>query len=196
MFMSSLSVSSADDSRIKSLAEVSNAKLVKKMKQLVDEMRSELSKAFETLEKQRKKKDLMRMNAIQSVLVSMKGLVRLSEQTLMRGSEASARGKREQVEHAYITIRVARDKMQELILQMRSTSGGNQYTNDDLGESEVEILNKPITIIGPKYAWDGSPITEASATPGVDPSNPPDESPIWEITDPSYKRPQTTSPLL
>ena len=192
----SVRASADNQPRVKSLSDLSNAQLSKRMQSLVGEMRTELTKAFETLEKQRKKKDLVRISAIQSVLVSMKGLVRLSEQTLMRGIEASANGKRNEVEHNFIIIRVARDKMQELVLQLRSTSGSNQYSGDELGESEVEILEKPITIIGPKYAWDGSPITEATATPGIDPSLPLGESPLWDVLVPGYKRPWTLSPIL
>ncbi len=197
LLLFSVRAAAADNQpRVKSLSGVSNTLLSKKMQSLVGEMRSELTKAFETLKKQRKKKDLVRISAIQSVIVSMKGLLRLSEQTLMRGIEASANGKRNEVEHNYMIIRVARDKMQELVLQLRSTSGNTQYSDDELGQSEVEILEKPITILGPKYAWDGSPITEATATPGIDPSLPLEESPLWDVLVPSYKRPWTLSPIL
>ena len=182
------------------LAEKSDQVLVREMDVLLLEMQESLDGAFKGLETAKTSQDLQRWVAIQSILTPMKGLVRLAQQAILRGKESSAKGDRSGLEAAFVTIKVARIKMRELEVQLR-TAGREGASTIEEGVEQVTVLSQPETILGPVYSPWGAPITEETRGSTTDPSNPQKSEPIWgdhpsggEL--PVYDEPPSASPFL
>jgi hypothetical protein len=182
------------------LSDKSDQALVREMDSLMSEMQGSLDTAFKGLQTAKSAQDVQRWVAIQSILTPMKGLVRLAQQAVLRGKESSAKGDRSGLEAAFVTIKVARIKMRELEIQLRTAGREGASTIED-GTEQVTILSQPLTILGPIYTPWGEPITENTRGSESDPTLPGKNEPIWgehpsggEL--PVYDEPPSASPFL
>ncbi len=182
------------------LSDKSDQALVREMDSLMSEMQDSLDTAFKGLQTEKSAQDVQRWVAIQSILTPMKGLVRLAQQAVLRGKESSAKGDRSGLEAAFVTIKVARIKMRELEIQLRTAGREGASTIED-GTEQVTILSQPRTILGPIYTPWGEPVTENTRGSESDPTLPGKNEPIWgdhpsggEL--PVYDEPPSASPFL
>ena len=126
--------------------------------------------------------------------------MRLAQQAVLRGKESAAKSDRPGLEAAFVTVRVARIKMRELEIQLR-TAGREGSSTIEEGEDQVTILAQPFTILGPEYTPWGAPITESTRGSRNDPGSAATDEPIWgdhpsggEL--PVYDEPPSASPFL
>jgi len=187
-------------SAVNELADHSDQRLIREMDVLIVEMQDSLDVAFKGLESAKGTQDVQRWLAIQSILTPMKGLVRLAQQAVLRGKESSAKGDRNGLEAAFVTIKVARAKMRELEIQLRTAGREGASTIED-GKEQVTVLSQPLTILGPGYTPWGAPLTEVTRGSEGDPGIPDSDEPIWgdhpsggEL--PVYDEPPSASPFL
>ena len=141
----------------------SDAGLLKEMKVWTNTMRSQLEDAFKVLEESKAARSFQRIELIQEAITAMKGLVRLAEQNLLAGQEATVKGDRKTLEQTWLTVKVAAAKMKELLVQVRTEGKGVGAQAVEEGESQVQVTSQTAALtvgsqtLGSDYGDDGSP---------------------------------------
>lgn len=141
----------------------SDAGLLKEMKVWTSTMRSQLEDAFKVLEESKAARSFQRIELIQEAITAMKGLVRLAEQNLLAGQEATVKGDRKTLEQTWLTVKVAAAKMKELLVQVRTEGKGVGAQAVEEGESQVQVTSQTAALtvgsqtLGSDYGDDGAP---------------------------------------
>ena len=115
---------------------LSGPQQVTKGEKLVQKMKDHLRKGFQLLEQARSEKDIVKLNAINEKLSSMKGLLKISEAAFVALQEAVARRDKETADHEYTKIAIASQKVEGLALEAEGAVGDSlHYT----GDTRVEV---------------------------------------------------------
>ena len=155
----------------------SDAGLLKEMKLWTNTMRTQLEDAFKVLEESKAARSFQRIELIQEAITAMKGLVRLAEQNLVAGQEATIKGDRKTLEQTWLTVKVAAAKMKELLVQVRTEGKGVGAQAVEEGESQVQITSQTAALtqgsqtLGADYGDDGA-VAESSQGQAVSGTSP------------------------
>ena len=103
----------------------------------VQDMNGTVRDVLDSLASARKANDFARMNCIGTALSSIKGLLRISDQNAMSLRERVIARDRPGAEHEYVKMRIALQKVGELLAQARSCGGPSGDTVFE-GEAVVE----------------------------------------------------------
>ena len=150
---------------------------------LVQRMKDHLRRGFELLEKARTEKDIVKLNAINEKLSSMKGLLKISEAAFVALQEAGARRDKETADHEYTKIAIAAQKVDALAIEAEGAVGDSlHYT----GDTRVEVTAEGFAAEGdvgtsgagadvPAGAGAGASGAAAGIAGGYDTQNIPDD---------------------
>ncbi len=103
----------------------------------VQDMNLTVREVLDSLASARKANDFARMNCIGTSLSSIKGLLRISDQNALSLRERVIARDRPGAEHEFVKMRIARQKVGELMSQARSCGGPSGDTVFE-GEAVVE----------------------------------------------------------
>ena len=138
----------------------------------VDRMRTLVVDTMGALEAARSGQNLAAINCLNSALGPMKGLLRLAEQTYLALAEAASRKDAGQVEHEYVKVAIAYNKVEELHGQAQGCGGPElgivgdgivdrqKFIDDDVPDVDsatmpyVPINDHPPPSASPFYATD------------------------------------------
>jgi hypothetical protein len=121
---------------LEEVRKLTNSEKIDMSKKLMSEMKSELSKVLGILANANKEKDVMKINAVNRSLQSIKGLLRIAEQAEMAMQEAIASGEQDTAAHEFHKIFIAHMKIQELSLEAEQSVGQAAF---DVGSTTVEV---------------------------------------------------------
>ena len=161
---------------------------VAKAETLVQKMKDHLRKGFQLLEQARNEKDIVKLNAINEKLSSMKGLLKISEAAFVALQEAVARRDKETADHEYTKIAIAAQKVETLALEAEGAVGDSlHYT----GDTRVEVTAEGMAAEGdvptggagadvPAGAGAGAAGAAANIAGGASTQNTPSDQPEQE----------------
>lgn len=146
-------------------SKVPDPQKLKTSAEAVGRMRSALKDVLQKLEEARNSKDVIKLNCVNEKLTSIKGLLRISEQSDVALQEAVARKETSSGEHEFTKVTMARSKVDQLRAEAEECIGQLAFRTDENLSVEVEV---------PDYL-PGDP-TETE-TPTVVQTSPPPASP-------------------
>ena len=151
---------------------------------LLQKMKDSLRRGFRLLEQARSEKDIVKLNAIDEILSSMKGLLKVSEAAYVALQEAVARKDRETADHEYTKIAIAAQKIEALAVQAEGAVGGQLVQS---GQTELDVTAEGMAPEGdvptggagadiPAGAGAGAAGAAAAIAGGGETQTPPDDS--------------------
>jgi hypothetical protein len=115
---------------------LSGAQQIDRAEELLKRMRDQLRRGFQLLEQARGEKDIVKLNAINETLSSMKGLFKVSEGAFVALQEAAARKDKETADHEFTKIAIAAQKIDGLALDAEGVVGDTLHRS---GQTRVEV---------------------------------------------------------
>lgn len=151
-------IPSSDALRPEALKAMTLEQLLEEGENLIQDMNSMVSSVLDTMQSARAEKDFERMNNIGTVLSNMKALLRVSGQNAVTLREQVINRDRNGSQHEYVKIRIAHQRVRELLEQARSVGGpsadvifegapivernfDSDLPGDDIQDALVEIVN-------------------------------------------------------
>jgi hypothetical protein len=162
--------------------QVPVAKFVEKSSDYLVEMRAGLSKGLDLLKEAREEKDALRLQCVNDKITSMKGVLRISEDSSISLQEAMATRATEKARYEFNKIRTSRNKMAELVTAAQNCVGAEATF---VGDPEVLVeIDPDVVIDDPYYGVDDpfyTPEDSLSTPPsdGVGSDEPPDLRPPY-----------------
>ncbi|RMG16514.1 MAG: hypothetical protein D6729_10770 [Deltaproteobacteria bacterium] len=121
------------------LERLSPKEMVDKAELYVEEMREILKEVLRVLEDAREEKDLVKLNCVNEKLTQVKGLLRVSENSLIGLQEAVAKQDPDEAQHQYAKIAIARENSSKLRAEAEECIGQLAFVIDEDTIVDVEI---------------------------------------------------------
>ncbi len=119
--------------------KMSTNEQAKKAESQLGGMKAMLQASFDALQRARAEQDINKLNCVNESLSAIKGLMRLSEQNYVALQEAIAKKDDKGVEHEYVKISIAYNKIAELEGRVKSC-GGPATTGDVDGKPTIDRI--------------------------------------------------------
>ena len=134
----------------------------------LDEMRQVLSRVLEIHQQARESRDVVKLNCVNEKLISVKGLLKISEQSYLVLQEAVSKRNLSIARHEFGKISMARKKCSQLAGESETCVGEFAVYSGDT-DIKVEIDSEKVG--GDEFALGGTieTITEAPPPPEVEP---------------------------
>lgn len=119
----------------------------------MDATEKALGESFGELEAARKAGDIQRLDCVNEALTAVKGLVRLAQQNFTSMQELAAQGDGERVEHEFVKLTLATDKVAALAAELRACGAPSVSTEAD-GQAELTLLSDDdLPLEGDPTSW-------------------------------------------
>ncbi len=131
--------------------QLSNGDKVKMAASSLSSMESALKYTLKELQSSIDNKDVVQTNCVKDKLLTVKGLLRISKEAELNLSEAVVTGQIDLVNHEYVKIRMAAERVSDLRSQVANCAKGSKDTllNNQLLKSKPEISDKAVQAFEP-----------------------------------------------
>lgn len=159
------------------IASMSAAQKMESGRIKIDEMRADLKRVLDILEKAREEKDIIRLDCVNKKLTAIKGLLRITEQANIQLQESAAKKDDTVATHEYQKILIAHQKVKALRAEAEACTGAEDVfigegTTVEV-EQDVEAAGEDMTGVRPDSIATGGATTapnKPGETPGSEPS--------------------------
>ncbi|GAB4291431.1 MAG: hypothetical protein Kow0090_04940 [Myxococcota bacterium] len=159
------------------IASMSAAQKMESGRIKIDEMRADLKRVLDILEKAREEKDIIRLDCVNKKLTAIKGLLRIAEQANIQLQESAAKKDDTVATHEYQKILIAHQKVKALRAEAEACTGAEDVfigegTTVEV-EQDVEAAGEDMTGVRPDSIATGGATTapnKPGETPGSEPS--------------------------
>lgn len=134
----------------------------------LDEMRQVLSRVLDIHQQARESRDVVKLNCVNEKLISVKGLLKISEQSFLLLQEAIAKGNMSIARHEFGKISMARKKCSQLAGESETCVGEFAVYS---GDTDIKVEVDSEKVGGDEFALGGTieTITEPPPPPEVEP---------------------------
>lgn len=131
--------------------QLSNGEKVKMASSSLSNMESALKYTLRELQSSIDNKDVVQTNCVKDKLLTVKGLLRISKEAELNLSEAVVTGQVDLVNHEYVKIRMAAERVSDLRSQVANCAKSNKDSimNNQLLKSKPEISDKSVQAFEP-----------------------------------------------
>ena len=131
--------------------QLSNGDKVKLAANSLSNMESSLKYTLRELQSSIDNKDVVQTNCVKDKLLTVKGLLRISKEAELNLSEAVVTGQVDLVNHEYVKIRMAAERVSDLRSQVANCAKSNKDSilNNRLLKSKPEISDKSVQAFEP-----------------------------------------------
>mgnify|MGYP007063829300 CR=1 FL=1 len=148
--------------------EVTAERMDEQSRDALDEMRQVLTRVLEIHQRARESRDVVKLNCVNEKLISVKGLLKISEQSFLTLQEAISKRNMSIARHEFGKISMARRKCTQLAGESETCVGEFAVYS---GDTDVKVEIDADKVGGDEFALGGTieTITEAPPPPEVEP---------------------------